>query len=541
MSVPAQTDVVVVGAGVAGALVADQLSAAGVRVVVLEAGPEPASHETAAEKFVRTAIKNEAAPFVMSEAAPFPDAEDIGAYLVQDGPDTYTTTYLRAVGGTTWHWVGTCPRHVPNDLQLHTKYGVGVDWPFTYDELEPWYGRADQELGVAGPSDDDQGSPRSTPFPMEEVPLSFLDKRVRDAAASLGLPVVATPAARNTEGFNDRPRCEGRSNCTPICPIGAKYDAMVHVDRIRERGVLVEPNAVVHDVLVTDGMATGVVFRRPDGTDETLRARVVVLAAHGIETPKIMLMSNGGQGVGNSSDQVGRNLMEHPGLTGLALAASPVFGERGPVSTSTIEATKDTPDRSFRGAFRIGIGNDGWRGLADPTVESASFIRPREGGSALARRWSDHVSRQLRFTAFVEMLPKDFNRVTPAFDQLDAIGIPRPRIHWDVTSDPYVQGAFDAGRKVITSLMDALGASNRIFAAGTTGHHPMGTTRMGNDPKTSVVDQFGRSHDVPNLWVVGGSVQPSVGTSNPTLTIAALSLRTADGLLRSMRSMPNVA
>src|SRR4029077_1976342 len=119
--------------------------------------------------------------------------------------------------------------------------------------------------------------------------------------------------ARNTETFNDRHHCVGNSNCIPICPIGAKYDALIHLNLAKEKGARVIPNAVVHDILLNaDGTARGVVYRRPDGTDETVLARGVVLAANAIETPKLLLMSNAGRGVANASDMVGRNLMDHP-------------------------------------------------------------------------------------------------------------------------------------------------------------------------------------------------------------------------------------
>ena len=203
---------------------------------------------------------------------------------------------------------GSKDAHATLPVARHSQFGVGVDWPISYADLEPWYVKAEHAIGVAGDNRLDQGSPRSANFPMPPVPTSYLDKIVGAAAQRIGLRVEATPQARNTETFNDRHHCVGNSNCIPI---GAKYDALVHLDLAVEKGAQLVPNAVVRDILLNaDGTARGVVYRRPDGTDETVLARGVVLAANAIESPKILLMSNAGRGVANSSDMVGRNLME---------------------------------------------------------------------------------------------------------------------------------------------------------------------------------------------------------------------------------------
>src|SRR6188768_969270 len=196
MSVVASADVVIVGSGVAGALVADRLVRKGVSVVILEAGP-PVDRDRAVEIF-RQATAN----------APRPSVLDIGVpgtgYFVQEGPEAFGSTYERVVGGTTWHWLGSTPRLLPSDFRMKTEFGVGRDWPLTYNDLEPFYVQAEKELGVAGDGDEDQGSPRSAGFPMPAVPISFLDKVIAKSAATIGLRVLSTPQARNTETFNDR-------------------------------------------------------------------------------------------------------------------------------------------------------------------------------------------------------------------------------------------------------------------------------------------------------------------------------------------------
>ncbi|HEX3089509.1 MAG TPA: GMC family oxidoreductase, partial [Ilumatobacteraceae bacterium] len=499
-----RTDVVVVGSGVAGALIAFKLAKAGIDVTILEAGP-PIDRDAAVEVFRAATAKVPESPYPNTAHAPRPSVLEIGVpgtgYFIQEGPDPFGSTYERIVGGTTWHWLGSCPRLLPEDFAMFANFGVGADWPISYDDLEPWYVAAEFAIGVAGDGSQDQGSPRSADFPMPAVPISYLDKVVGQAAARLGLRVESTPQARNTETFNDRHHCVGNSNCIPICPIGAKYDALIHLDRAVEDGARLISDAVVYDIsLNADGTASGVVFRRPDGTDETVLARAVVLAANAIETPKIMLMA----GVGNSSDQVGRNLMDHPIQLGYALSGEPVFPQRGPLSTAGIESTRRSATRNLHSAFRVEIGNDGWKfPIGDPTFEFTSqpdgggtFVKLREGGKALADRWRDHITREIRFGSLMEQLPNPDNKIVPDFANVDAIGIPRPRITFTIGS--YVRDGLAESAELHERLFDELHATERHhvdfpFGAG----HVMGTTKMGDDPATSVVDSDCRCHDVP--------------------------------------------
>jgi choline dehydrogenase-like flavoprotein len=546
MSVVATADVVIVGSGVAGALVADRLVRRGVSVVVLEAGP-PVDRDRAVEIFRQAPAKVPESPYPSTAHAPRPTVLDIGVpgtgYFVQEGPEPFGSTYERVVGGTTWHWLGSTPRLLPSDFEMRRLFNVGRDWPLTYADLEPYYVQAEKEMGVAGDGRQDQGSPRSAGFPMPAVPISFLDKVVRGAARTIGLDVLSTPQARNTVTYNDRHHCVGNSNCIPICPIGAKYDAVIHLDRAVEKGARLISDAVVREVLLReDGTARGVRFRRPDGTDDEVLGRAVVMAAHAIETPKILLMSNGGDGIANSSGQVGQNLMDHPIALSYALSApdQPVYPQRGPLSTAGIESPRQSPDRGLRSAFRVEIGNDGWRfPIGDPTFEftQGPFPALREGGAALAARWKDHVSHELRFASLTEQLPDRANTITPAFDLLDDIGIPRPRITFSI--DAYTRGGLDDAQALHERLFGALRARERThvpfaFGAG----HIMGTTIMGTDPRDSVADGFGRSHDVPNMWIVGSSLFPTCGTANPTLTLAALALRTEVALRAALPSLP---
>ena len=528
---PIRTQVVIVGAGVAGMLVAYRLAQAGLQVVVLEAGP-PVNRAEALATYRTAVVKVPEAPYPDTPYAPRPTVADLEGYYVQDGPTLFKSTYVRRVGGTTWHWLGTSLRHLPADFQLQSRYGVAVDWPLTYEQLEPWYSAAERELGVAGDGKQDLGSPRTGEFPMQPLPLSYLDKQVALAAAKLGYTVHLTPQARNSVTYDGRPPCCGNASCVPICPIGAKYDATVHVRKAQALGVQVIDQAVVHFIEVDSaGQVTGIRFKRPDGSEERAEASIYVLAAHAIETPKLLLMSRTDalpNGVANSSDQVGRNLMDHPVQLSWALAKEPLYPYRSPLENAGIEDFRDGDFRRERAAFRMAIGEDAWSFPGTtPTSLAPELVKQGFRGEALVTELNRQVARQFRFANLIEQLPDPENRIVPAFDHLDALGLPRPRITYQLGE--FVERGMAEARRVSEQIFQAMGAtmiqhSEEHEGAG----HVMGTYRMGNDPQTSVVNADQRSHDHPNLFMVGSGVFPTVGTANPTLTIAALALRAAE-------------
>ena len=230
--------IVIVGSGFVGSILAEKLSAQGIRVAVLEAGPRIDRNE-ALKRYRKALIKVPESPYVTSEEVEFPLAHNPGIWYRQSGPDPFKSTYLKAVGGTSWHWLGTTVRFVPNDFKMNSVYGQAVDWPISYRDLEPYYLQAEHELAVAGDSSQDQGSPRSGHFPMKAIPLSWLDKAYEQALKNTRYRVEATPQARNSTNYDSRPACCGSASCIPICPVGAKYDATIHIGRAEKNGALV--------------------------------------------------------------------------------------------------------------------------------------------------------------------------------------------------------------------------------------------------------------------------------------------------------------
>lgn len=593
MTTGEQYDVVVVGAGVAGALMTKQLTLAGLRVLVLEAGPaSPQSFDgylDHLQRFYAASSKGPESAWPPSASAPQPDTGDLrqnNGYFVQNGPNLYGSSYSRLQGGSTLHWLGVSLRMLPEDFSLRTRYGVGRDWPLSYLDLEPYYRKAEFELGVSANVADQQYHGltfgQGYDYPMERVPLSYSDQKLAAAVDGLEVPVGdapvtikirSYPAARNSIPRGDyepvgavdiRPdgqivqrnlggRCAGNTSCTPICPIQAKYNAgktLAQADRTR-LNVLAQAVASKINVDAVSGAVQSITYIRYDGGARTVheaRGLAYVLAAHAVENAKLMLIS----GLGGPNNRVGQNLMDHPALYAWGLASEPIGAFRGPLSTAGIEDARAGSFRAKHAAFRFDIGNDGWKattGAPDAAVVEAVMKRNLYGRK-LHDELASTLSRQVRFSLAVEQLPDPGNCVTIDPRYIDPLGLPRPVINYRI--DDYTMAGMAAATEVYQAVFRRAGITDCTDpAAGawfpsvqfgdTTFHyhgmgHFSGTHAMGASPKDSVVNADQRSWAHHNLFLVGSGSFPTMGTSNPTLTLSALTLRTAERLIAELKS-----
>jgi glucose dehydrogenase len=548
-------DVVIVGAGVAGALCAYKLSqlCPAQKILLLEAS-EHAIDLPQRQEFREWMVDSpnrgdmhapyaglasrRYAPSPEDASKPFPEQK----YYDQSGPDAFLAQYVRLVGGTTWAWRGNTPRCVPNDFRLRSEYGVGEDWPITYDDLEPYYCEAERELGVSGDTaawDNLLGAYRSEPFPMNAIPLSYSDRILQAKLDGFEteiegekkvLHVRATPQARNSKDYDGRPSCKGNSNCIPLCPIQAKYDATVHLKKAIAHGVKLRMGCVVTQ-LETDatGRITTVNYKNWRSANKQeehkISASIVVLAANAVETAKLLLISN----LANRSDQVGRNLTDHLQSELTAIYPEPLYPFRGPQSLSSIEDLRDGDFRRHHSAIRITIGNDGWARAKSPSDVLDDFMKEGKFGVALRQQLASYIPTMMRLGFSTEVLPNPNNRVTLS-NKLDDYGLPRPKIRFEV--DQYVYNALKKAHEIIVDMLSQINGikiTEREWKREyRTAAHLMGTCRMGHDPRKSVVNVDGRAHDHSNLYIVGASVFVTAATANPTLTVAALALRTAD-------------
>jgi choline dehydrogenase-like flavoprotein len=407
---------------------------------------------------------------------------------------------------------------------------------------------------------------RSAPYPMPPIVFGYGDEQMH---AALNKQLVAidgelvpvrvfhTPQARTSrryrphDDFDERPACEGNSNCIPLCPIQAKYDATVHVKQAQRNGVELRTAALVTK-LERDpdnpALVTRVHHRRWDSAepadDQVVTGRFIVLAANTIETPKLLLLSD----LANSSDQVGRNLMDHLQDDISFLFPGPLYPFRGPQSLASIEIFRDGPFRNAHSAIRMTVGNDGAGRAPGRSIIDVldGLLASNTFGTSLRRGVEDELTRLVRIGFSTEMLPNPDNRVTLS-DQLDISGIPRPKLHFAV--DDYTYEGLRAGHDIALALARNIPGVDQTSIEPlqwpprpapptptrfNTAAHIMGTCRMGDSPTTSVVDDNGRSHDHPNLYLAGASVFATSGTANPTLTLSALALKTAAALANEL-------
>ena len=596
-------DAVIVGSGFAGANLALLLARAGKRVLILEAGPGlDSTHGDHLERFVLSTFKSPSAPYPPDAGAldpsrtnaPRPTTEALflawndpaRSYLeYAPGSLPFGSTSERLAGGTGNHWMGTAVRMDGADFALRATYGHGLDWPLGYDDLEPYYGQAEQLIGVAGDraeQEEANGIPYGAGYDYPQGPIApshgdrLFRARVDGAAIAADAPAVArttsTPAGRNAGPFMNRSPCRGSTSCTPICPVRAKYDPREALRMALDTGrAELLPKAVVDAIHIDDGGAvTGLHYLTyddvsvPAATGRTgegvATADVYVLAAHAIENARILLNSERvtGRAVANSSGLVGRHLMDHPVYLawGLMPEAAPFYGYRGPQSTSGVETLRDGAFRRRRAAWRIELGNAGWTWpIGDPYVTSADFVYGRNDSGVnperriLANR--EYIStvngiltRQFRLAFLVEQDADPSNRVELSDAWTDNLGIPRPRITYGVSD--YVRAGFASARAATERIMALLGATDHTVTGADAptafryegqdynyrgAGHMCGTHIMGSAPGNSVVDASQRTWDHPNLYLAGCGSMPSVGTQNPTLTMLALACRTADEIL----------
>ena len=442
-------DVAIVGSGVAGALCAHKLALKGLKVIILEAGPRITRPEVV-EGFKTSYKLDLSAGFPNTKMAPRPDwSRPDDDYLIQNGKDALKCEYLRVVGGTTWHWAGISMRLTPNEFRLKSTFGVGKDWPISYETLEPYYLEAERELGVSGDPNDDFGAPRSAPFPVPPVELGYLEKTMMAKLEPHGLHFSKQPMVRSRQETEDRPRCHGYNSCTPICPIGAMYNGITHVDKGEKLGIRLLDEALVTSLDVNEKQDISAIrYQRPDGSKGKIRARSYVIAANGLETPRLLLLSASERtphGVANSSDQVGRNLMDHPGNNVRIELKYPIFPGRGPVSLVSTYQFRETEARRTRSGFYMGILNQ--VPIHDITVK---LLEKGLMGKALDQAIRRDVAYSVSFASQLEQLPDPNNRVRLDPSKKDSSGLAKMRIDYGL--DSYCKKGFEDVENVYNQI-----------------------------------------------------------------------------------------
>ncbi|WP_435102268.1 GMC family oxidoreductase [Halarchaeum sp. P4] len=514
-----RADVCVIGAGPAGGLVSHDLARRGHDVVVLEAGPrfDLESRIQRMERSLRPSYDRQDVWEMGGERDAYTSSGSV--------PYPLNETRVKGVGGTTLHWIGYTPRFHPKDFEMQSRYGVGVDWPLSYEDLRPYYAAVESEMGVSGGSDNPFAPPREESFPMDAFPPSYSDSLFADACEELDIRLHSVPQARNSESFDGRSQCVGYGTCMPVCPSGAKYSGDVHIRKAETEGARVIDRVPVQRLEHDADSVTSAVYATPDGTEHRQEARQFVIARGAVETPRLLLLSESEQypdGLANSSGAVGRYFMDHA-LVGVGGRLDRPTGQHRVGFTTSVTHQFYDHEEQTPGSFFVGLLN-----YAGPTAVEAA-LSDGSWGDELASALEGAVGGHVGTEALVEQLPRKDSTVTLDTSRTDDHGNPVPDVSW--TIGEHAVKTAEKALSVQRDIMDELGATITYEANPRrpwAGSHPMGTTRMGSDPSESVVDARLRTHDLTNLSIASSSVFPTGGAMNPTLTIGALSLKAAE-------------
>jgi choline dehydrogenase-like flavoprotein len=514
-----EIDYVVIGVGSAGGVLLQRLARAGFKVIGLEAGPfwdterdwvsdEAGSHQLYWEDMRVTGGKN---PLALG-------ANNCG----------------KGVGGGSVHWASFTPRFHPSDFEIHTRDGVGIDWPMSYWDLKPYYELLELEMPVAGPAWYPWGDPHGYAFGPH--PMGGVGNSLIKGCTALGIGVSAGgPVAILSGSRGNRPHCIYRGFCIQGCKVGAKASTLVtHVPDALENGAEIRDRCMVsrihHDKKTN--RVTGVSYFDANGKARFQKAKAIIVSGYAIETPRLLLNSatDGYEnGLANSSGTVGRYLMAQAGNVILGRFEEPVRMYKAPPAHALTEEFYETdPKRDFARGFAI-------QTVGPLPIAFAKQMMAARGswGWGMRRVMMDY-NHWSAFGLLGEILPWADNRVTLS-EECDQFGIRVAHVNFDLYDND--KKLIEFGKRKVEEVMRAAGAQEIEQEARYA--HLVGAARMGHDPATSVVDCYGRTHDIANLFVCDGSILPTQGSANPGLTIQALAARTADYLISQGTSVFN--
>jgi choline dehydrogenase-like flavoprotein len=503
-------DYLIVGVGSAGGVLLQRLARAGFNVIGLEAGPfwdterdwvsdETGSHQLYWED-----------PRITGGTDPLA----LGANNCGKG-----------VGGGSVHWAAFTPRFHPSDFDVLSRDGLGADWPITYNDLRPYYEQLELEMPVAGPAYYPWGHPHG--YAYGPHPMGGVGNALIKGCTALNIPVsIGGPVAILSGSHGDRPHCIYRGFCIQGCKVGAKASTLItHVPDALQSGAEIRDRSMAARIeLGKDGRVTGVHYFDSQGQSHFQRAKAVIVSGYAIETPRLLLNSacpGFEHGLANSSGTLGKYLMAQAGNVVLGRFNQPVRMYKAPPAHALTEEFYETNPK-----------NDFVRGFAIQTVGPLPIAFAKQMMAA-KKAWGWGLRREMMdynhwatFGVLGEILPWSDNRVTLA-EEKDQFGLPVAHVNFNLHDND--KKLIKAGNEKTMDVMRAAGAVEVVQEARYA--HLVGACRTGSDPDTSVVDKFGRAHDVPNLFVCDGSIMPTQGSANPGLTIQALAARCADYLI----------
>ena len=527
-------DVLIVGAGASGAAVAYSLAETKMRIVCVEQGDwmnpleYPSTHR---DWELRQGRDYSPSPNIRRRAADYP---------INDSDSPIAILNFNAVGGSTILYSAHFPRFHPSDFRVRSLDGVADDWPISYQTLEPFFAENDRNVGVSGLAGDPAYPYHEPPLP--HIPMGRMGETMGRGFNKLGWHWWPSDTAIITRPYNGREQCANLGPCNSGCAKGAKSSSDISYWPMAQRaGVELRTNCRVREITV-DGndMANGVVYYDEDDVERFQAAHVVVVACNGVGTPRLLLNSVSSRfpdGLANRSGLVGRNLMLHPWGGVHGIIDEPLESHFGPQGSCILSQQFYETDSS----------RDFVRGYNLQVTRGAGPVNTARGAIASGQLpWGDEhhdvferlYDRSVHVGVCCEDLPEEDNRVTLDEELSDSNGIASPKITYRVSEN--TAHMLTHGLDRAEECLRAAGAWHISRASGPlrwAGWHLLGTARMGTDPERSVVNEWGRSHDVRNLFIVDGSVFVTSGGVNPTTTIQAVALYIADSMKRNLANL----
>ncbi|GAB6987894.1 GMC family oxidoreductase [Nocardioides pyridinolyticus] len=528
-------DVLIVGAGASGATAAKHLAAAGFSVVVLDQGAWTSQSDLPGDKPEFELLWGNHQwhpdPNMRSRAEDYPTNLD----------DSEQPVYMyNGMGGSTVFFAGVWSRPMPSDFRVRTLDGVADDWPISYEDLLPHYEATDYDMGVSGLAGN-PAYPPGAPPPLPAHPIHLTGRTMAEGLNRLGWHWWPGYSAIPSRQHGRQAQCERLGVCRTGCVVGAKGSADVTLlpEALRHGARLETGARVARITLDENGLANGAVYFQ-DGQEKFQPAKVVLVGANGVGTPRLLLMSESARfpnGLANSSDLVGRRLMLHPFGSVVGLYEDDLEDWVGPAGTQIecMEFYETDASRGFvRGSKWHVMGTGGPLEMATRWQIGEGVSEEPFWGEQFTAKMKQAVGHSIDWIVHAEDLPEEHNRVTLDHELSDSDGLPGAKISY--TTSENTHRILDFGLNRALEAHEAAGATKawitfRNFSSG----HNLGTAKMGDDPATSVVNRWGRTHDVPNLYVIDGSVFPTSTATNPTSTICALARRTAAHLVENRR------
>lgn len=520
-------DVCVIGSGAAGGFMAKELAEAGAHTVLLEAGREVKAEELPIHDWPYELPRH---GFNFNrQAALYPD--DIAREIIYRGGGIGVDR-IRVLGGRTLHWNANCFRFSADDFREKSVNNIEEDWPLTYQELAPFYSYVERTIGVCGTRENLAVLPDGEFF-APPPPLRCAENLSKRACAKLGIKVIRTRKALATRRFRNRPPCHYCGHCMDVCDVGSIFTSVNTLipQALKTGRLTLRTDALARQVLVDErGRASGVSFiNRKTKNEETIRARLVVVSCSSIESARLLLNSACEKfpaGLANSRDLVGRYLHGHSNVS--LIGYLPELIGRAPANDDGATDHSYVPryDHRRRGrAYKGGFGIQ---------LQFASQMYPHHAkaiggfGRGLKSRVRELQPAVLHMGGFGKVEARPENRVTVDAKKTDRHGIPIPVVEFTFSDND--RALFRAMVEEMREIYDAAGTElllNSESRIGGFASHEVGTCRMGQDPKTSVLNSYCQTHEIPNLFVVDGSCFTTFPEKNPTLTIMALAVRSA--------------